>query len=171
MLELLASEYRPFIQDIFGLSLFVAAWLWGGGPERAIAASWMVFFEGLPRLYKGYYGASYQLEQVDLFYASMDGAACVLWIAIALNANRNYPLIIAAMQILALAAHLARGLIETISPIAYATMVIAPGWIQLCVLAVGLFRHVMRKKQYGPYRDWRVPVRWFGLLQAREGQA
>jgi len=160
MLQWLASESRPFIQDIVFFSLFGFILIWGAGPERAIAAVWMILFEGISRVYRGVWAIGYQLEQVDLFYAFMDSAACFFWVAIALNANRNYPLVIAAFQVLVVAAHLARGLIETISPIAYATMVIAPGWFQLVVLALGLMRHVQRQRRYGPYREWRRPITW-----------
>ncbi len=158
MLEWLTSESRPFVQDILFFTLFACVVIWGGAPERAIAATWMILFEGVSRVYRGIWGEGYQLEQVDLFYGSIDGLVCVIWVAIAVHANRNYPLLIAALQVLVVAAHLARGLIESISPIAYATMVIAPGWLQLMVLCVGLLRHIQRQKRYGPYRDWRVPI-------------
>ncbi|MEL6486211.1 MAG: hypothetical protein AAFQ13_03585 [Pseudomonadota bacterium] len=158
MLQWLASETRPFVQDMVFFSLFALAVIRGAGPERAIAAVWMILFEGIPRIYRGFWDAGHQLEQIDLFYALIDTATCVAFVAIALNANRNYPLIIAALQVLAVAAHLARGLIETISPIAYATMVIAPSWLQLAVLGLGLVRHIQRQRQYGPYREWRLSI-------------
>ncbi|MEO0589992.1 MAG: hypothetical protein AAFZ11_05470 [Pseudomonadota bacterium] len=118
----------------------------------------MVLFEGIQRIYRGVWEIGYQLEQVDLFYSFMDAIACIAFIGVALNANRNYPLVIAALQVLVVAAHLARGLIETISPIAYATMVLAPGWLQLAILGLGLMRHVQRQRRYGPYREWRNPL-------------
>lgn len=158
MLQWLASDARPHVQDIVFFSLFGLILIYGAGPERAIAAVWMILFEGIQRIYKGIWEIGYQLEKVDLFYASMDILACAAFIAVALNANRNYPLIIAAFQLLIVAAHLARGLIEAISPIAYATMALAPGWLQLAVLGVGLIRHIQRQRQYGPYREWRLPI-------------
>ena len=168
MLELVASDYRPFIQDIVAWALCLAAFVWGAGPERAMAAVWFSCFEVTNFVYRVVLNESFQLETTDAFLASADFAACVLWIFIALNANRNYPLFIAALQLLVVAAHLARGLIEAISPIAYAVMVIAPGWLELGLLAVGLIRHRSRQSRFGPYREWRVPVQWFGLRQARQ---
>jgi hypothetical protein len=100
--------------------------------------------------------AGYRLNDVDLFLATTDTFAAIIFIAIALFANRNYPLWIAAMQVLAMTAHLARGLAETISPIAYITMVVAPGWFQLLFLALGLLGHILRKRSHGEYRDWRT---------------
>lgn len=160
MLELLASDYRATAQDFLAYTLCFAALIWGGGPERLIAVTWLVLFELSIELYRNVFGAEYKLTEVDLFLASTDILAGMIWIAVALYANRNYPLWIAAMQLLAVTAHVARGLVEAISPIAYIAMVIAPGWFQLIFLAIGLTRHVMRKRKYGPYRDWRIPRQW-----------
>lgn len=162
MFELLDFDYRFLVQDLVFYGVFFATLAWGAGPERMIAGTWLVFFEILPKLYRAIWSEGYQLEQVDLFYASMDGIAAAVWVFVALYANRNYPLVIAAMQLLVMAAHLARGLIEIISPVAYATMMIAPGWIQLVILATGLARHVSRQRRYGPYREWRFPIAIFG---------
>ena len=54
-----------------------------------------------------------------------------------------------------MAAHLARGFAEAVSPIAYVVMVVVPGWLQLVLFSIGLTRHIFRKRNYGPYRDWR----------------
>lgn len=156
MLELLFSEYRPYAQDVIVWSLCCAALIWGGWPERIVAATWLVVFEGGSILHDAIFGDGRQLETIDWFFAGMDFVAGAIWIALALYANRNYTLWIAAMQLLAVVAHVSRGLIEMISPIAYAVMVIAPGWLQLFFLAAGLVRHIRRKRKYGPYRDWRT---------------
>ncbi len=159
MLELFASEYRAVLQDVLALFVITSALIWGSAPERAVALVWLIFCE-LAIWANGFIDTDgYQLNNVDIFLATMDILAGVCWIGIALYANRNYPLWIAGMQVLAMTAHLARGLAETISPVAYITMVVAPGWFQLFFLAIGLSRHVLRKKKYGSYRDWRVTNR------------
>lgn len=166
MLELLASDYRILAQDILAVTLVVAAFIWGGGPERAVAATWLFVFE-IPEWINQLVSAEgHQLADVDYFLASLDLLAGVSWIAIALCANRTYPLWIAGMQLLAMTAHVARGLADAISPVAYITMVIAPGWFQLFFLAGGVICHIFRKRKYGAYRDWRIhiPERWVGIL-------
>jgi len=155
MVELLASDFRPIVQTAFAVSVCVAAFLWGRGPERAIAIVWLVLFEIALHFYQVAFAAGPRLTNVDLFLASLDGFAVALFILIALNANRTYPLCIAALQVLAITAHLARGLIEAISPIAYAIMVIGPGWLQLMIFTVGIARHVQRERRWGQYREWR----------------
>ena len=156
MLELLFSDYRPYLQDVFAWTLCCAALLWGGSPERIVAATWLVAFELGLILHKAIFGEARQLETIDWYFAGIDLLVAAIWIAMALYANRNYTLWIAAMQLLAFGAHVSRGLIEVISPITYAIMVIAPGWLQLLFLAGGLTRHILRKRKYGAYRDWRT---------------
>jgi len=160
MLELLASEYRVVAQDYLAWTICLAAFIWGAGPERAVAFVWLLLFEIIDGIYHVVSDAGYHLTNVDLFHAALDGVAGIAWISIALFANRNYPLWVAAMQVLAMTAHLARGLVEAVSPIAYLTMVVAPGWFQLIFLGIGLSRHVLRKRKFGPYRDWRVTGEW-----------
>lgn len=167
MLELLVSDLRPFAQDALALLVCIAALVWGAGPERVIALVWLVMFEIIASGYLIAFGNYYVLTDVDPFLAGLDIGAGLAWIAVALNANRMYPMLIAALQLLAISAHLVRGLIETIAPVAYALMVVAPSWLQLIVLAIGVVRHVRRRKRYGTYREWRVPVRFGGFLPAR----
>lgn len=156
MLQLLASDYRIIAQDVLAVVLLVAAFIWGGTPERAVAAAWVIIFKGTSYLRAMIWPGSLQLMDIDVVLAGSDLAAGIVFVAIALYANRNYTLWVAAMQVLAVSAHLARGLVESISPIGYAVMVVAPGWLQLLFLAIGLVRHARRKARYGPYRDWRL---------------
>ena len=156
MLELLASDYRSLLQDLLAIAICVAAMIWGGGPERAVAVTWLVIFEFGRFLYRDVLGFStVQLLGVDAFLIFSDLSAGIAWITIALYANRNYTLWIAGLQILAICAHLARFVSDQIAPLTYLVMIVAPGWLQLSLLAVGLVRHMQRKSVYGSYRDWR----------------
>lgn len=156
MTELLLSDSRALIQDVVAWTICICALIWGGGPERAVAAVWIVFFELFANLYTLATGTNLKVEDIDAFFASIDVLAAVCWVAIALYANRNYTLWIAAMQILAMTAHVARGLVEAIAPVGYVIMVAVPGWFQLILLAVGVTRHILRKRKHGEYRDWRI---------------
>jgi len=167
MLELLVSDYRPLLQDVLTYSIFVAALIFGGGPERATIGMWMLFFEFPKFVYKSVWGGSFQFQSMDMFLASSDLFVGFAWIWIALHANRNYPMLIAGLQLLAIAAHVARGALEVISPLAYAIMFIAPGWIQLVVMAIGIARHAKRENRFGPYRDWRIDIPWLHWLSAK----
>ena len=166
MIELLASDYRPILQDILAYSICVAALIWGAGPERAMIVIWLFFFEFLAFFRDLFWGDALQLQSIDTYVTAIDLCAGLSWVAVALYANRNYPLFVAGLQILAIASHLARGLIDTIAPIAYAVMFIVPGWLQLFIIAAGLWRHARRERRFGAYREWRVPVprlRWLSF--------
>ena len=163
MLSTLLLEHRGTLQDALLVALCIAAFIWGGGPERAVAATWLIVFELAGEVQDWFFGSRVQLSGVDWFLASTDLVAGFLFVWIALYANRNYTLWIAGMQILAVMAHLARSLADLISPIAYAVMFIAPGWIQLVLLGVGIARHVRRRKKHGEYRDWRISKPNIGL--------
>lgn len=158
MLELILSGDRATIQNGLVIVFCGAALIWGGAPERAVAATWLIVFEVARGVYELTSDQTNRMQvlEVDIFGATSDVVAGIGFIGIALYANRNYPLWIAAMQVLAIMAHLVRGLSDIISPIAYLTMVIAPGWLQLAFLAIGLGRHIQRKRRYGAYRDWRI---------------
>lgn len=156
VIDILAFEYRAEFQSVYAWIICVAALVFGGGPERAFAMVWLILFKIVDGIYHAFVEQSYQMIGVDVFHASLDAIALVVWVAIALFANRNYPLWIAAMQLLAVVAHLARGLVESIAPVAFAVMAFAPGYFQLAFITVGLVRHLLRKREYGSYRDWRV---------------
>lgn len=156
MLELLASDNRVILQAVFAWSICLAALAWGGGPERAVAFTWLIVFEIGLRILSPLLGLRFQLMSVDLWLISFEMVAGLMLIGIALHANRNYTLWIAAMQVWAMTAHLARSMVESISPVAYAMMIAVPGWLQLFLLAIGLARHKMRERKFGEYRDWRI---------------
>lgn len=156
MFELLTSEPRLYAQALLAWTICVSALVWGGGPERAVAMTWLIIFELGGRVLPSLLGVRFQLMSVDLWLVTCDFVAGGFMIGVALYANRNYTLWIAAMQLLAMTAHVARGLVETIAPVAYVAMVAAPGWLQLVFLGAGLARHVQRERRFGTYRDWRM---------------
>ena len=163
MIEFLVSESRVLLQAMVAWTVCAAALAWGGGPERVLAITWLIVFELALRILPLLLGLRIQLASVDLWFISLDLLACGVMLAVALYANRSYTLWIAAMQLLAVTAHVARGLVESISPVAYALMIAVPGWLQLFALAIGLACHILRKRKYGPYRSWRISKPSFAI--------
>lgn len=166
MLEFL-NLYRADAQHIAGLLLGLALWRHGAAPERAVGA----VFVGcviLPAMI----GRQMGFEDLLLFgsqwwiYMLFDLAAAAGFIAIALKANRTYPLFIAGFQLVSMSAHAMRGLVDAVAPLAYAILAIGPSYGQLLVLLGGLIFHCHRQRRYGPYRGWRVspPARGWGAL-------
>lgn len=154
-MSLLAFDYRDEIQFLLIVLVCLSAFKWGGKPERIIASVWLIAFEVIDRAYHAIWNIPYQLDQLDVFHALLDGAVFLSFLFVALNANRFYTLWIAAFQLLSVAAHMARELADTISPVAYAVMAIAPSWGILFTLFLGLVGHIRRTKKWGAYRDWR----------------
>lgn len=132
----------------------------GAGPERAVATTFVASFLIFQILRSS--------DRTGLVYASVNMAQLVsdvgmtiVFVLIAVFANRMYTLWIAGFQIVALQAHLARFMTDEISPIAYAIMVIAPIYLQIIALAIGTWLHTRRVRRYGNYRSWRISsFRW-----------
>lgn len=153
-MDILTFQYRFVVQ----IALFVCVAIWafrkGGQPEKACAATFLGMAAG-DRLYHALITRAYELETVDLWHFGLDIAVLAALIPIALRANRLYPMLLAAFQIIAVNAHIARDAFTQITPFAYAVMYIMPSYAQLIILACGVGAHVRRHDRFGPYRDWR----------------
>ncbi len=152
----LFNAYRVSAQHLTSVLLAAAIWRWGGAPER-----WLIGAFLATMVIPIYVGQLFGLDAVDLGpYAppiiTGDLVATVLFVGIALNANRNYPLWIAGFQLVAVVAHLVKALVPNVSELAYAIMVIGPSYCQLLVLIGGFVRHAQRQNRFGPYREWRL---------------
>ncbi len=156
MLDLLL-ENRVDAQRIASVIMALAMWRWGGAPERILALTFVGLFT-LPLLFLDFATAgTVMFSDRGYLIVAIDVLAGLIFVGLALHANRNYPLWIAGFQVVAVTAHLARGIVEAITPIAYAVMVIGPSYFQLILMLAGLVRHLRRKQRHGEYRDWRIP--------------
>lgn len=152
----LFNAYRAPAQHLTSLLLAAAIWRWGGGPER-----WLIsIFLGamvLPVYVFELLGVRGAIEVGP--YAPLvtliDMCAAILFVCVALNANRNYPLWVAGFQLVAVGGHLVRSLVDSVSPLAVALLVVGPAYCQLLLLLVGFLRHVQRERRFGQYREWR----------------
>lgn len=149
------NTYRALLQQCAAILLGVAIWRWGAGPER-----WLIGVFLTTMILPIYVIWSLQLGAAEIGpYAGVlfliDVIAAAAYTAIALNANRNYPLWIAGFQLVSVVAHVVRSVIDTVSPFAYAVLIIGPSYGALVVLAVGFLRHIQRERRFGEYREWR----------------
>lgn len=158
MLELLEffNSYRVTLQHVVSLLLAAAIWRWGGGPERWLIAIFLVSMV-LP-----VYPVRWLRENADnsesylQAWLVIDVVATGLFVAIALNANRNYPMLIAGFQVVALVAHAVGAMVDAVSPLASAILMIGPSYAIVLVMIGGFARHLVRLRRFGPYRDWRI---------------
>ena len=160
------------IRDEVQLVVMIALWLccrkWGGGPERAIGDTLMAMFVA-DRIYR--IASGYDLGWLDgaVFYVVLDASVCLALVAIALVANRKYALWIGAFQILALNAPIARYLLTDPRSVAYAINFIAPSYLQMIALTLGLLAHRRRLRRFGKYRSWRT--HWPAWLEPMRPQS
>jgi hypothetical protein len=160
------NAYRAPAQHLISFLLAAAIWRWGGGPERWMIGTFLatmvlpiyvIWALDVPTAENGPYAP---------LVFMVDGIATALCFAIALHANRNYPLWVAGFQLVALVAHVVKAMIDTISPLAFAVLVVGPSYGQLLAIFGGFVRHVLRERRFGPYREWRMTppgLRWLRL--------
>ena len=152
------NAYRVPAQHLTSFLLAAAIWRWGAGPERWLIATFIGTMV-LPIYIVWWFGLG-ALESGPHAPVSMaiDMLAAVLFTSIAVNANRNYPLWIAGFQLVAVGAHIVKALVEGVSPLAVAVLVIGPSYFQILLLLGGFVRHTQRQRRFGRYRDWRAPA-------------
>lgn len=160
------NSYRAFAQHIVSILLAAAIWRWGGGPERWLIGIFIATMVMPIYIAWGLGFESFEIGPFAFAVVALDLAAAGLFTAVALHANRNYPLWIAGVQLVAVGAHLVRSLVDSVSPLAFAILVIGPSYFQVLLLLIGFLRHVMRQRRYGAYREWRVAppgLKWVRL--------
>lgn len=155
LLEFLNS-HRFDIQYIASILLGLAMWRWGGGPERGMAILFTGIMVAPVALFRLVAQTTFMFGDFATVYVVIDWVVLAGFMAIALNANRNYPLWVAGFQLVAVGSHVVHGMVDTVSPLAYAVLAVGPSYCQLVLLLAGLLRHRARLRRFGTYRDWRV---------------
>lgn len=172
MLEWL-NLYRADVQHVASLILGLAMWRYGAGPERAVGG---VFIGTviLPAMLARLTGLdTVMFGNQAWLYVLSDSVAAIAFMAIALNANRNYPMWVAGFQLVAISAHVVRGMVDVVSPMAYAILAVGPSYCQLLLLLGGFASHCLRQRRFGRYRDWRLPppgAGWLGFSSRRRSR-
>ncbi|OAO01792.1 hypothetical protein A8B75_13620 [Sphingomonadales bacterium EhC05] len=138
------------------LSLLVAAILYalfrGGTPER-IHAGILVGASISDTVVHMFTPAEYMV--MDPGHAIIDSAAWVGFFAVALRANRFWPLWVVSLQTIAVVGHIAKLLDVSIAPLAYAIMQAASSYPLLIALMIGTYCHQKRLKANGIDPPWR----------------
>lgn len=132
----------------------LAAWRVGGGPERMLAGVLVGLMVSSQFYHHVVEGLPFMPSRWAAYFV-LDGAALAVAIAVALRANRIYPLWFAAFQLVAVLAHLAREIATGVAQLAYMIMYIGPSYCQIFLLAGGLLAHHRRVRRFGSYRSWR----------------
>ena len=136
---------------LFGASCIYALYR-GGGPERWTAC----VIIGMAALDPAVHVVTpLEYAKMDPGHLVIDLAGWIGFFAIALHANRFWPLCVVSLQSIALVAHTAKLLDVTIHPKAYMIMQIASSYPLLVVLMIGTFYHQKRLRTIGTDMSWR----------------
>lgn len=134
------------------LACFVYAFVAGGRPERlAMLAQLVAFVSGL--LVISFQWAHWSRFPIGV--ALTDLALAMALTALALKANRLWPIVLAGMQLATMFAHVARLLSFPLPTAGYAIFVQLWGWPMLFVTAVGTYNHRARTLKFGAEPDWK----------------
>lgn len=123
----------------------------GGAPERLAAA--MLVGAGLLTLAVERQ-AAVRFSSVELGVMAVDLALLVGLFALSMQANRWWPLLLAAFQLMTLLGHLGKWLNPDLMRLGYAIMLFAPAYPLIAVLAAGTHRHQRRLRRHGVDTAW-----------------
>jgi hypothetical protein len=84
----------------------------------------------------------------------VDTAMLVTIVALALYADRFWPLWLAAFQVIQVVAHVPELLIPQLLPTAYGLIISVWAYPMLVILAIGTWRHRQRIKLFGKDASW-----------------
>ena len=93
--------------------------------------------------------------KVDPILFAIDAVTFLAMTWVALNANRLWPLVISALQMLVVIAHVSVLTSNGWDQVYWGMMAIAQ-YLQLLVVACGTLNHHFRERRAGPYRSWRL---------------
>lgn len=122
----------------------------GGGPERVVGLSLLLAFV-LSILFQQPLAARF--VSLEWGVLAVDFGLLLVLLAVALYADRFWPLWVAALQALGTGGHLVRGMDHGIEPIAYAILLASWSYPMILLLAVGTLRY-QRRQKLGPTFDW-----------------
>lgn len=110
MLIDLFNTYRTEAQHIASVLLALAIWRWGAAPERWLIGVFMVTMVMPLYMFRMLGLGQTAFGPFAWLWIGIDLFAAAAFTVIALQANRNYPLWIAGFQLVAISAHVVRGM-------------------------------------------------------------
>jgi hypothetical protein len=130
--------------------------LWRGGKPERIGALMLATASLLSALMVRWDDA---YRHVEWGVMLIDIALFAGLLALALKANRYWPLWLTSFQLVTLWSHLAASALTATMPLAYAIASMAWSYPMLIILVLGAQRHARRRLQYGADPAWTTPYR------------
>lgn len=124
----------------------------GGVPERIVAA---IFLCAGPATYVALWAQPEQaFQSVEMTVLLIDTAMLVALVALAISANRYWPIWIASLQSIIVAVHGVKAFDPTLVAWTYAVASGKLAYPQLALLALGTWRHRRRQTETGTDNSW-----------------
>lgn len=137
--------------NLIQLLVSVYAVLRGGVPER-LAGILLLLAAGLTRMFFLASGAPYLSVEIGILL--VDVVLLAALVALALRADRFWPIWLAALQALGTGAHLVKAIEPSVVSMAYAILVGFWSYPMIFILAAGTLRHRRRLAADGSDLDW-----------------
>jgi hypothetical protein len=133
----------------------IYAFVRGGAPERLVA---LAFIAAATATYvmQPIGPATYRAVEPQILL--VDACLLVALVAVALIANRFWPIWVAALQFFTLLVHVARAYQADVLPIVYFAVIARAAYPMLVMLALGTMFHFARVRRYGSDPDWSLVV-------------
>ncbi|MGB7408716.1 MAG: hypothetical protein WA908_09425 [Pontixanthobacter sp.] len=124
----------------------------GGLPERSVALTiaYWILIDQLSHLIFG----SPNFQETNIVQLLLDGSVFIILFVTMLKANRNWPILATASQLIAIFGHLSTIVFPNGMQRAYWAMTQLPPLLVLICLAFGTLFHRIRLQRLGPYRHW-----------------
>lgn len=129
------------------------ALLRGGTPERIVGAMMPIAYIGTV-VFQSQFPVRFHGVELGIFI--VDCAMLAALLAVALRAERFWPIWMTGLQAVAVAAHLAKMASPAVIPWAYAAMLAFWSYPMMAMLAIGTWRHRQRMAAFGADRSWSV---------------
>lgn len=127
------------------------AWWRGGGPERAVAAlfliAWLASIATRAPFPQRYHGVAYHTLVID-------GLLLICLLAVSRRANRAWPVVATSLQALIVLAHFARAVSPHELAFVYLVMTVIWPYLQLFIVIAGTAFHWRRTVIQGAEPSW-----------------
>lgn len=147
--------HLTLVSSVSLIIYFLAVWR-GGAPERVAGGLLLAVFVA-DEIRASLVGRLIFAQfETPLFIADAVQLAVFTWLSV--RANRFWPIVAAALKLVAVVGHLAVLLLPAGNRVAYWIMVESPTLPLILALACGLVAHWRRQRRIGPYPDWRAGI-------------
>lgn len=142
---------RLYLFVFLQLTVSIYALARGGMPERLVGGLMLVAFTA-SLLVQSQFPVRFHGVELGIFVVDCVMLAALL--AVALRAERFWPIWMTGLQAVAVAAHLAKMVNPAVIPWAYAAMLAFWSYPMMAILVVGTWRHQRRMAVHGADRSW-----------------